>query len=258
MSAETSPPPVQARLLTHEAGVSVAEHNHPCGQIGVVLRGTMLVETEGGRWLAPAGRAVWLPPGLAHGARYSEASQLVLVQLAPDYAGSLPVYAAGVKVSALMRELALALLEQQPDEPVDEAMLMARLLAKEIGRKQDGSGLFLAYGKDARLRRAVAALLAEPGSGMTLNELAAKAGASPRTLARLFEAETCMGFSRWREHLRINLAVDRLARGQSITRTALEMGYQSPASFSTMFSRLLGLPPSQFVKQMTGEAHQGR
>jgi AraC-like DNA-binding protein len=212
----------------------------------VVLKGTMVIETDAGRWLAPMGRACWLPPGLEHGARYSEDSRIVLAQLSPKLSAALPEHGASIAASGLLRELALAIAREAAGD--DEAALMARLLAKEIARPQEGGGLFLSYGTDARLRRATALLLAEPGRVVMLGELAVRSGASPRTLARLFEAETGMGFSRWREHLRVNLAVDRLIQGQSITRTALELGYQSPGAFSTMFTRLLGLPPSRFLK----------
>ncbi len=246
-------PPVQAELRVHQAGGRVDMHSHPCGQLGVVLRGTMLVETQEGRWLAPMGRGIWLPPGMAHGARYSEASQLVLVQLSPGFSARLPPHGASLPVSGLLRELALAVARASGEITDDEAELMARLLAREAARPQEGGVLFVSYGNDPRLRRAVAVLLAEPGSAITLHELAVRAGASARTLARLFEAETGMGFSRWREHLRINLAVDRLILGQSITRTALELGYQSPGAFSTMFARLLGLPPSKFLHSLAEE-----
>lgn len=254
MSSNPAFPPVQAALLAHAAGVNVGLHSHPCGQLGVVLRGTMTVETQGGRWLAPVGRGIWLPPGMAHEARYSEASRLVLVQLSPAFSARLPAHGASLPVSGLLRELALAVAKGASEAAQDEAELMARLLAREAARPQEGGVLFVSYGQDPRLRRAIALLLAAPGGTVPLRELAAQAGASQRTLARLFEAETGMGFSRWREHMRINLAVDRLILGQSITRTALELGYQSPGAFSTMFARLLGAPPSRFLQSLNEEA----
>jgi len=44
------------------------------------------------------------------------------------------------------------------------------------------------------------------------------------------------------------LAVDRLVRGQNITRVALDLGYGSPSSFTTMFVRILGKPPGRYLK----------
>lgn len=93
-------------------------------------------------------------------------------------------------------------------------------------------------------------MTSEPGEAATLDDLADLAASSTRTLARLFLSETGMTFGRWREHLRIVSAVDRLVRGQSITQTALDLGYGSPSSFTTMFTRILGMPPARYLKEM--------
>jgi len=38
----------------------------------------------------------------------------------------------------------------------------------------------------------------------------------------------------------------RLAAGETVTSIALDLGYDSPAAFATMFKRRLGLSPSQY------------
>jgi AraC-like DNA-binding protein len=43
------------------------------------------------------------------------------------------------------------------------------------------------------------------------------------------------------------VALPRLAAGESVTAIALDLGYDSPAAFSTMFRRLLGVPPSRYA-----------
>ncbi|WP_224749896.1 helix-turn-helix domain-containing protein [Halomonas sp. ML-15] len=42
-------------------------------------------------------------------------------------------------------------------------------------------------------------------------------------------------------------ALPKLTAGASITAVALELGYDSPSAFSTMFRRALGQPPPTFV-----------
>jgi transcriptional regulator GlxA family with amidase domain len=61
-----------------------------------------------------------------------------------------------------------------------------------------------------------------PGSDWTLTRLAAHANTSARTPARLFIEETGMPFGRWREHLRVVMGVDMLARGGTITAKAIK------------------------------------
>jgi AraC-like DNA-binding protein len=39
-----------------------------------------------------------------------------------------------------------------------------------------------------------------------------------------------------------------LIMGKPVTAVALELGYESPGAFSTMFRKSLACPPSEFVK----------
>ena len=65
--------------------------------------------------------------------------------------------------------------------------------------------------RDKRLRTVCAALLHEPGRPETLEEWSDLAGASSRTLARLFASETGMRFVDWRHQARLADALVRLA-----------------------------------------------
>ncbi len=243
--------PVIGSFLEHAAGTEIAEHCHPNGQLAVVTRGTMTVVSAEGLWLAPPGRGIWVPPGVTHGARYSEASALIQLLLDPDLTEDLPRQCRTITVSGLLRELACEVARLPPGEArQEEALLMARLIVRQAVPSEEGPVLFVPYGHDPRLRRAIEFLVADPGSTIGFPELAAQAGASTRTLARLFVTETGVSFGRWREHLRIVTAVDRLTRGRSITQTALELGYQSPSAFTTMFTRLLGMPPGRLLKTL--------
>ncbi|MGZ5985933.1 MAG: helix-turn-helix domain-containing protein [Caulobacteraceae bacterium] len=41
-------------------------------------------------------------------------------------------------------------------------------------------------------------------------------------------------------------ALPRLAAGEPVTTIALDLGYDSPAAFATMFKRLSGMQPSRY------------
>ena len=73
--------------------------------------------------------------------------------------------------------------------------------------------LDLPGGHDARLLRATAHLNRHPHEGTTLPEISVLAGASPRTLERLFRQETGLTFRQWRSRLRLLLAIERLNLG---------------------------------------------
>jgi AraC-like DNA-binding protein len=243
--------PVDAFATDHAAGVEITRHAHDSGQLSLVLRGTMTVTTEEGWWLAPPGLAVWVPPKVVHGSRYSESSSLIHLRFSSTFAACLSGHCGSIVVSDLLRELAREAVRLSPmDKQVRTLELLAQLMVLQVQQQRHGPGLFVPHGCDRRLRRAIDVLREDPGRDINLDEVAARAHTSSRTLARLFTVETNMTFGRWREHLRIVCAVDKLARGQSITQTALELGYQSASGFTTLFTRLLGVPPRRYMQQL--------
>ena len=78
-----------------------------------------------------------------------------------------------------------------------------------------------------------------------LAEFAALAGASVRTLARLFRAETGMSFQQWRRQLRMTEALSRIAQGVPLARVAASVGYASLPAFSAAFRETFGTTPSE-------------
>jgi AraC-like DNA-binding protein len=67
-----------------------------------------------------------------------------------------------------------------------------------------------------------------------------------RTFTRTFRAETGMAFAVWRQQIRLMAALSMLGEGRPITAIAYEVGYESPSSFTAMFHRVLGVPPSHY------------
>ena len=55
-----------------------------------------------------------------------------------------------------------------------------------------------------------------------------------------------MSFAEWRQQACLLTALPRLAAGEPVTAIALDLGYDSPAAFSTMFKRLLGISPNHY------------
>ncbi|MEQ8194171.1 MAG: helix-turn-helix domain-containing protein [Rhodospirillales bacterium] len=46
--------------------------------------------------------------------------------------------------------------------------------------------------------------------------------------------------------MRLLAALERLATGQSVTIVAMDLGYDSPSAFTSMFKRTLGKSPSAY------------
>ena len=97
--------------------------------------------------------------------------------------------------------------------------------------------------RDPRLQRLAEALRAEPARDLGLEDWARHCGASPRTLTRLFRAETGMSFGRWRQQLRLAEAAALLSRGVPPARAAAAVGYASAPAFGAAFRAAFGTTP---------------
>ncbi len=245
------PTPPEIRSVVHAAGTFLSRHQHPQGQLTFVMQGTSTIMTTEGWWLASPGQAIWIVPACEHSAAYSESSQVIQVMLPPSLADALPPVCKTLNVSGLLRELLLeALTFGTPGRDDGDTGIIWQLILHQVTHAPETLTLFIPQGHDRRLQQVTHWLKQDPGNDQTLADLAVRCGCSSRTLARLFQAETGMTFARWRDHLRVITAVDRLSRGQALNRVAMDLGYQSANSFSTMFSRLLGAPPGRYMKQL--------
>jgi AraC-like DNA-binding protein len=168
------------------------------------------------------------------------------VYLDPAMIGSRPGTSRVLQVSPLLRELILAAARIPLPYPAGgpEERLF-RVLADNINLDA-ADPLHLPSPVDARLVRIVRALEDEPSDGRSLAEWGTVVGASGRTLARLFHAETALSFGAWRQQFRLLRALELLAMGAPVTETALALGYESTSAFIAMFRRQLGATPARY------------
>ena len=89
-------------------------------------------------------------------------------------------------------------------------------------------------------------MLDEPTRWATLDDWARQAGASPRTVARLFRSELGTTFLQWRQQVLLAQALTLAARKLPMASIAAELGYASASAFTAMVKRTLGAPPSRF------------
>ena len=188
----------------------------------------------------PPQRAVWMPGGVTHEIRMAGDVAMRTLYVRGDAAARLAPTVRVLAVSPLLRELILraCALPLSYDEAGPAGRLMT-LILDEIAALPTVA-LDLPLPRDARLGRICRALSAEPGATRTLSDWGREAGASPRTLARLFVKETGLTFAAWRQQARLLAATAMLGAGEPITRIALDLGYESPSAFTAMFKRALG------------------
>ena len=82
--------------------------------------------------------------------------------------------------------------------------------------------------------------------------LAQRIAVSPHHLSRVFKAETGETISRYRNRLRVRLALERLAEGEPcLARLAAELGFADQAHLSRVVRRELGTTPSDLRARLT-------
>jgi AraC-like DNA-binding protein len=142
------------------------------------------------------------------------------------------------------------------DETAADGRLVAVLLDRI--RATTVEPLHLPDPSDPRAARVAAALRDDPGSKRGLADWGQFGGASARTLARLFRRETGLTFGRWRNRLRLQEALYRLAEGASVTEVAYALGYDSAGSFVSMFRNALGVTPRRYFRRPAADWRDGR
>ena len=241
---EQAPRPMVGYAHDYASGHETGLHRHPRAQLLFAVTGVMRVATEAAVFIVPPGTGLWVPADTVHAVRMDGAVRMRALFLRSDAAASGPAVATVIAVSPLLRELILTVC----GEPVvwdarGPIRLVAALVLHEI-RRAGTRKLSLPACRDPRLARVAAALLANPADPRDLDAYAAVAGASIRTLARLFRAGTGMSFQQWRRQLRMTEALARIAQGVSPARVAPAVGYASVAAFGAAFRETFGITPA--------------
>jgi len=251
--------PVVAIGNDYPPGGLLPAHAHRRAQLLYGATGVMHVVTRDGNWVVPPQRAVWIPAGVTHQVRMLGVSTRS-AYIEPGAARADRTVCEVIEVSALMRELLLEAVDMPAAyDPRGRDGALAALLLHEIERAAV-LPLHIPLPRDRRLAPLCRAFIAAPDALMPPQACADRLHVSLRTFSRVFRQHTGMSYLAWRQRACVVLALARLAEGDPVTAIALDFGYQSPAAFSTMFRRVLGHPPTAYLRQApaAGRAPLGR
>jgi len=255
--------PLRAKRALYAAETRVVPHSHAWAQLAYSATGVIRLTAELGTYLVPPSRAVWIPPKVEHAITVVESCELRTLYLhqPKGRCGPLVVTSDGddqrwrhcrvLEVSDLVRALVLALPTRSDAEaPLDadelrRERLVGGLISNELQRAP-ALPIGVPLPEDKRLRALCEAMLDDPARHASLEAWSQDAGASARTIARLFRSELGTSFGQWRQQALLARAVTLAARGRPIGRIAAELGYASPSAFSAMVRRSFGAPPSRF------------
>ncbi|WVV47526.1 helix-turn-helix transcriptional regulator [Pseudomonas sp. NA13] len=248
---DATPRAVVAIGTDYAHGQVLPSHRHRRAQLLYGATGVMQVSTADGNWVVPPQRAVWIPPGVAHEVLMLGVSTRSLY-IEPAAVTAMDARCQVISVSPLMRQLLMEAVELALDyDEVGRDGALIDLLLHELLRSAH-LPLHLPLPQDPRLLGLCQAFLKRPDAHVSPVQWAAQLHTSLRSFNRLFSQQTGLSFSRWRQQACVMSALSRLAVGNSVTRIALDLGYDSPAAFSTMFRRVLGHAPSAWLEKTAG------
>lgn len=206
----------------------------------------MTVTTDDGIWVVPPFRAVWIPAQTQHQIKASGDLSMRTLYIDPGFFPGAPEHCCVISVSSLLKELILHAVKMpdlyQPDSPEERiiTVILDQLQTMAV------TPLSLTIPKDSRLKKIFLALSKNPGDNRTLEDWGKLVGATRRTLTRLFQSELGIGFGQWRQQIRILESLRRLALNEPVTTIAIDLGYDSPSAFISMFKKALGKTPGQY------------
>ena len=227
-------------------GVVFNWHTHDDHQLAWAASGVLTVRTEEADWVLPPTRALWIPAGLKHETLASGVATMRSLYLRPDRSPASWPRPVPVVVTGLLAEL-IGYLGHESLTAAERDR--AEALLADLLRPVPMTTIEIRMPEDERAADVAAGLLAEPADERTLAEWGSTVGASARTLARAFAADTGMPFGHWRRRVRLQAALPMLATGQAVGTVARRVGYQTPSAFVAAFRAETGQTPATYFNQ---------
>ncbi len=231
--------------LNLESGAGFTPHTHAEHQLTWARSGVLSMRVRERTWVLPPTLALWMPAGLPHAVGAHARSVMYGLYLSPASCPVPWIQPTVVAVDDLLGALIEHLAGEDPSQAEREraeAVLFDRLRPVSV------TTVSAPMPHDDRARAVAELLVVDPADPRPLDTLGRAVGASGRTLARLFLAETGLTFARWREQIRLRAALELLARDMPVGSVSHRVGYANPSAFVAMFRRLTGTTPAAYFK----------
>lgn len=241
----------------YPGGFVLPEHRHRRAQLLYGATGLMHVTTRSGNWIVPPQHAVWIPALEPHSVKFIGVSTRSLY-IEPESVQQWPARnrCKILTVSPLLRQLLIGAVELEPLYESARDRLLVALLLQEIAAMQTRE-FEIPLPQNPPLLALCQAFLAAPSIHDPADRWANALFMSASTFRRHFLQQTGMSFSVWRQRACVLVALSGLVAGRPVSDIALSMGYDNGSSFSTMFRRVTGQPPSSYHPAATTQAAPG-
>lgn len=248
-AVDDAPRPVIAIGTDYPDGHMIAPHRHRRGQLITGASGVVVLTTAKGTWVMPPQRGLWIPPATEHHVCMVGAVQMQSLYLEPGAVVDMPERCRVVGISPFMRSLMTEALKLPLEYDLNgRCGALMTLIQHEI-RQLPELPLSLPFPVHEALAARCRQFLQQPNVNETIDSWSETLAMSRRAFTRLFRRETGLSFVAWRQQACLITAMPRLAAGEAVTTVAMDVGYDNPAAFTTMFKRAFGMPPLAYLKQ---------
>jgi AraC-like DNA-binding protein len=216
--------------------------------------GVVYLKTATKSYFLPARHYIWIPAGVQHSIHPSSPNVIMRNLYFPrfetdtSFFDNINIY----PVNDLLIELIMFTNRWNgnilPDDDVKYSIAKAfKLLLPELSKSE--LPLALPYPQHSKLKNIVQYLEDHISENINFKTLAEEFEISERTLARLFQKELNMSFIQYYTILRMLTALKLLLDEKlSVNEVALRVGYSSLPTFSNTFFKIVGVRPSDYVK----------
>ncbi|MEM1247799.1 MAG: helix-turn-helix transcriptional regulator [Acidobacteriota bacterium] len=262
MPEKRQPHQLRSLAAIYRSGFELEEHAHSWHQLLFARTGAMTLTvpspSEPQEFVVPQQRAAWIPADVAHRVAMGGRVDMRTLYFHPEYFPSEARPVSTLNVSSLLRELILRAVELGPlvpGKPTHDAL--TELLRNELARAATALP-HLPLPIDERALRVAARVREAPSHRQSLKALSSMAGASQRTLERLFRRETGLSFGRWRRRSLMLDAARRLSLpGATVEGVATALDYESTSAFIAAFREEIGTTPGRLLQRAPSDEDSG-
>lgn len=228
-------------------------HTHPTGQLALSVGGLVGLQLESGYWSIPALCAIWVPPGVPHTGVLGLDGRSVYFHVGPSQLEGFPDEVVRMMLNPMAVEMVLfAARGLDRRRPEASRRLLALATIEEVRLARRLPPHFAPLPRSPRLQAIAMEFASFEKAEWMMEDWAAFAGMSVRTLSRQVQAETGLTFRNWRLQHVLLVSLGQLARETSVEEAALTAGYQNTSAFISAFRQVFGMTPGEYRRTLQG------
>ncbi|UNM95569.1 helix-turn-helix transcriptional regulator [Ignatzschineria rhizosphaerae] len=231
---------IASKLVRHDSGL----HQHQKGQFLFSEKGAMTIILGDSMSVLPPQRLAWIPPGLIHRVQLREVVNYRSIYIDASIFTHLPkghtIWHVTPLLRAVLEMIALSDWDTNWELGTRENHWLQVLWDELTFGKTENIQLPLP--EDYRFQKLNFSALPPE-----LKELTKIVGASEKTITRIFQKETGLGYQAWRQQWRLLKAIELLSDELPLMDIAIELGFSNDSAFAQFFKRMTGKTPKQYL-----------